>query len=78
MNVNNGQRVTVSLQGYEGHAGLVEQEEKDVLSFAAGLRLVHAEVGSTILVDGRPRIVRSMSSSPFTKGFKVVELDKQA
>jgi hypothetical protein len=76
MSVNNGRRVDVALPGYSGQAGLVEYPDRDAISFPAGQGGAQVAIGADIMVDGRPRTVTSVSSSPFLRNFKVLELRK--
>ncbi len=72
MNVNGGKRVQVSLEGFEGLAGLTESGGKASLALpgaARGLR-----VGEIILVDDRRWIVEAVGPSQFVRGFKLAEL----
>lgn len=74
MNVNNGQRVAVTLPGFSGMAGLVEREVFDELSFPARLRALPAL--DKITVDGAQREVLATNASPYLPNFVVLQLAK--
>lgn len=72
MNVNQGIRIEVELAGYSGTAGFSEVEDKATLSFPSPA--YRAQIGETIIADGRDWTIEKVGPSHFLRGFKTVEL----
>jgi hypothetical protein len=73
MNVNSGKRVDASFEGFSGTVGFVEREDGAAISFRSPLPL-RVSAGDPVTADGRDWTVEKIDTSPFVRGFKLIEL----